>query len=221
MDYKLYQKSNTLTMKEIKKFIDSFDEEPYYFSCDKDDLISLREYLEQLHEKEEIYREMIKEPLEGIQHKNKWVLEVSPAFALPGISYVLVSKNQPIVRISQKEGLATMISYHSDSNTYLKRKRFVERIKVFENSLDELNEIKDVTNQFDFVREREGILSASNNFIISPIDFNDIEVRTSAYRLLSIHPNEKTIDLHHITRIEFNKNGYTYHRILEKIYLKK
>ena len=88
--------------KGFRNFLNSNLDEVDYFrcDCDKESLISLRDYLEELKLVDSKYRKNIKEPLESIIAKNRWVKIVGTND--PG-ELCIYGKNGPWVSVNINE----------------------------------------------------------------------------------------------------------------------
>ena len=169
--------SNTLTT-----FNNSNLDECAFFNCEKENLISLRDYLVELKMQKESYKQMISEPLKSIQKKNEWCTDIQPYLFIlsPGFSMEATSKNYPSIRIYEdNNGILFGSGIQISNNPFIRffsTKKWRERRKIIENSEEELLEIEEICKSFGFTSGADGIFTASNNFLITAIDFDTILV---------------------------------------------
>lgn len=81
--------------KDFLEFLDSNLDEIEFFGCDKQDYISLEQYLHELKLKKEEYDKLITPYLKSIQNKNKWVKEIVPSHDISLNALVIYGKIEP------------------------------------------------------------------------------------------------------------------------------
>lgn len=172
-----------ISYKEFLNFISSDLDEVEYFGCDKNSLISLREYLNELKQKNEEYERLIQEPLESIKKKNRWVRKVVPRYDGMLSSIQIRGKNQPNLGVGIYPEMAKARGKKEDDYiltggmiiTPFHNLKFRNRIKVLDNSQNEIREIDKIAKKLHF--EKEKFDTASGYFSIRSDNYNvcDIE----------------------------------------------
>lgn len=164
-------------------FIASDLDEVEYFGCDKTSLMSLKDYLNELKVKKEEFDKLVSEPLKSIKSKNKWVVNVVPRYDGFMDGVVIRGKNDPSLGVGINPELAK--KFGKNSNDYIltggmiitpfHNIKFKNRIKVLDNSQDEIREIDTIAQKFNFVKEEYD--TASSNFSVRSViyDVCDIE----------------------------------------------
>ena len=223
MNYNLYNKSKKITFDKLRKFIESELNENEYFCCNKENLISLKEYITELKLKKQKYSDQIKEQLHSIQQKNKWVTDIQPSFNWPSVDIKVEAKNYPSIGIGRvkEDGKLEMTSelysvFLTDSIIY---RRIKNRKKIISNSQEELKEIEKIINNFNFLNEKEGIISVSENFVIRPNDLDTIDIFTNKRRFFHINLNDDESYLFKDSKNILLKNYSK--RLINKIQIKK
>ena len=129
---------------EVENFVVSSIDEIDYFNCNVEDLVSLRDYLIELKEKQNDYSKLITEPLKSIQEKNPWCKDIQPAMS--GIFKMEAkSNNYPSIYIgkdNEELGYNGIEMGHNPISNNIYLKRYIERKSIVHNSRDELLEIE-------------------------------------------------------------------------------
>lgn len=178
------------TCAELLAFLSSDKNELEYFGYDKQDLISLYEYLSELKERNDLFQKMIFSPLESIKSKNRWVKNIVPArdinadgLIVYGIfSSIIKLKTDDYDYICTEEGCLNPF-WH----TKLKYKS-----KLLGNSQVELHEINSIVNELSI--DVEKLSTISGNFTISVLAFNKCYIDMGPLTLFKINiPDQKII----------------------------
>lgn len=150
-----------LSYKDFLNFLSSDLDEVEYFGCNKNSLVSLREYLNELKQRNEEYERLIQEPLESIKKKNKWVKKVVPRYDGTLSSIQIHGKNQPNLGVGIYPEMAKARGKKEDDYiltggmviTPFHNLKFKNRIKVLDNSQNEIREIDKIAKKLHFVKE--------------------------------------------------------------------
>lgn len=213
---------------EVENFITSPLNEIDYFKCQKEDLVSLRDYLLELKEQKKEYDKLIAEPLKSIQEKNTWCIDVQPATG--DIFFMEAqSKNYPSVFISQYDDnfVGSGIAYDSlDPRGFIYSKRMIKRHAILKNSKDELLEIQKIIQSFGFSSDKEGLITASNHFLIVPYSFEEVHIqkkrKTSMYHIIKLNKNGEYVSNHcGMTYFDKKKSKNYADSFVKKLYLSK
>lgn len=217
------------TMKKDYKYRDLVDfikgdETEEKFLINKEDLLLLKDYLLELKQTKNNYIKRIEEPLKSIQSKNRWVKEVYPSFRVtPRI--VLAGKNDPVIGCSlnnvtgKYEHTAGWVHVPMVGDIRLKN-----RVKVLDNSQEELHEIGQVIDDvFDKSKYGSKIYSASGLFYIdcdyrSCLIGNDGVFLLCDYDLDTLKFSSSYLEKNELTETLTSKN---YESLMEKVYIKK
>lgn len=132
-----------------------------------------------LKQKIEEYDRLIVEPLKSIKSKNKWVVDVVPRYdgVLDGV--LIRGKNDPVLgvgicpRLSRKKGEYVLTG--SMLVTPFHNLKFRNRIKVLDNSQDEIREIDAIARDLNFVKEKIDTISGKFSVNSSRYNVCDIE----------------------------------------------
>ena len=200
----------TKTHSHIKEFIESSQDEREFFSIDKENLISLRNYILELKEKEEKFNKSINLLFESIKGKNDWVERIEPAFDSKFL-IVAKAKNQPNIYVNQYGNGFAVSGY---AQGLLVGKRFEERRKIIKRSREELDLIAEIIARSDFEQEERGFKSVSENFIIQPIDFDGINIYSHNKHFATLDTKKEKAETN-----EGKKPDYQV--LVRKIYLQK
>lgn len=212
---------------EKEDFINSSLDEMGYFKCNKDNLVTLKNYLIELNKQKKEYDRLIADPLKSIQEKNSWCKDVQPA---AGDIYFMEakSKNYPSVFIGERGGLVDSgIAYDSlDPRGFIYEKRSIKRHKIANNSKDELLEIKKIIQSFGFGNTDEGLVTASNRFLVTPYSFEELHIQTNGgipmYYIIKLNKDGKfTYDYYGTSYFDDNKSKYYANVLSKKLYLSK
>lgn len=159
-----------LSYKEFLNFLSSDLDEVEYFGCNKKSLVSLREYLNELKQKNEEFERLIQEPLESIKKKNKWVTNVIPRYDGSLSRIQIQGKNQPSLGVGIEPKIAR--AHHKNPYDYILTGGMIitpfhnlklrNRIKVLKNSQNEIREIDKIAQKLHFIKEEFD--TASKNF---------------------------------------------------------
>lgn len=214
----------------FKSFVLNQQDEIEFFNCDKENIVSLKEFLIEFKELKEKYYQLISEPLKSIQEKNPWCKDIQP---LNSKKYTMsvMAKNYPSINVGWNnddmvvggitEGLPPL-------SGLLYKQRFNTRSKVTTNSIEELKEIRNIIKSLNFFNNEEGIVSASNHFLITPQSFEEISINV---RWLEWVYYYYTINLNRNGNMAVNKHGFLNNEldnisennndIINKLYLRK
>lgn len=171
-----------ISYKVFLDFLASDLDEVEYFNCDKKDLVLLEYYLIELKEKHENFNKLISLPLKSIKDKNKWVENVVPRYDkyLEGI--LIQGKTDPVLgvgidpemAIKQGKKETDYIMNGSIVLTRLDNLKLKNRIKVLENSQDEIREIDTIARNLNFIYEKFN--TASEKFEIENSTFDECNI---------------------------------------------
>jgi len=213
---------------EEEDFINSPLDEIGYFKCDKENLVTLKNYLVELNKQKKEYDRLIADPLKSIQEKNSWCKDVQPA---AGDIYFMEAKakNYPSVFIGEYNGnlVDSGIAYDSlDLRRLIYEKRIEKRHKIIENSKDELLEIKKTIQSFGFGNKDDGLVTASNRFLVTPYSFDELHIQTNGGILMDyiikLNKDGKFIyDYYGLTYFDDNKSKDYADALSKKLYLSK
>lgn len=138
----------------------------YDCECDKNSLISLKEYLLELKQKMDTYEKLIVNPLSSIQNKNEWVKTVLPicdiylncldveGYNTPLYTLGMLGMNSEDKTVNPSEYVLTgsTIIYTTTSFLNPRIKRYENDIKILlQNSQDELHEINNIVQDLNIV----------------------------------------------------------------------
>lgn len=194
------------------------------FLTNKDNLILLKDYLLELKQTKDNYIKKIEEPLKSIKSKNKWVKEVYPSFRVTR-RIVLAGKNDPVIGCSinpetgKYEHTSAWVHVPIVGDIRLKN-----RVKVLDNSQEELHEIgKIIDSTFDKSKYEVNIYSASNLFYIdcnykTCLVGSDEFFLLCDYRLDALKFSSSYLEKDELTDTLTNKD---YESLMDKIYIKK
>ena len=221
---------------EEEDFINSPLDEIGYFKCDKENLVTLKNYLVELNKRKKDYDRLIADPLKSIQEKNSWCKDVQPAWCkdvqpAAGNIYFMEakSKNYPSVFIGEYNGnlVDSGIAYGSlDLRGFIYEKRIEKRHKIIENSKDELLEIKKAIQSFGFGNTDEGLVTVSNRFLVTPYSFEGLHIQTNGGKpmdyIIKLNKGGKfTYDYYGLTYFDGNKSKDYADALSKKLYLSK
>ena len=185
MDIETLRKMKLISKKEIERFIESGSYEYNYFNINKEGLITLSEYLKELQSKKEEYNNKTKKYVDSIKEKNDWVIDVQPSFNRRNIEIIAIAGNYPNIGVSEsKTGHFRVTGGYTETSLFIARVK--KREKIVENSPEELKEIKNILSNYDYEREKTGIITSSEYFLINPEDFNSIEIRSKDRQLYKL-----------------------------------
>lgn len=164
---------------EVKEFVISSEDEASFFNCNREDLVSLKDYLLELKQKKSEYNKMIEKPLRSIQEKNPWCVDIQPE-AKDLFIMKAMAENYPSIYIHYANndfyGNGIELSYNPILR-YLHTKRWRERKKIVNNSKEELLEIKSILESFGFSDDFHGLITVSKHFIVIPHSFDELSVQ--------------------------------------------
>jgi len=181
-----------ISYKEFLNFLGSNLNEVEYFGCDKSSLISLKDYLGELKQKHEEYEKLIKEPLDSIKSKNKWVKEVVPRYdgIMDGVK--IRGKNNPVLGVGIYPEMAK--NFGKNPNDYIltggmiitpfHSLKFRNRIKVLENSQAEIREIDMIARKLNFVKEE--FPTISGNFLANSSCYNTCDIECFRWPIIRV-----------------------------------
>lgn len=172
-----------ISYKTFLHFIASDLDEVEYFGCDKTSLMSLKEYLIELKERKEEFDKLISEPLKSIKSKNKWVVNVVPRYDGIKEGVIIQGKNDPFLGVGIWPELA--VAQRKKPNDYIltggmiitpfHNLKFRNRIKVLDNSQNEIREIDTIARKMNFIKEEFDTISNYFSVKSSLYDVCDIE----------------------------------------------
>ncbi len=213
---------------EVEKFITSPLDEKDYFKCEKENLVSLKNYLLELKEQKKEYDKLIAEPLKSIQEKNTWCKDIQP---INNDSYLMKAKakNYPSVFIGEyDDNFWFQKSYYDSLNPrgFVYNIRLKKRQEIINNSKDELQEIKRIIQSFGFSNEDEGLITISNHFLVIPYSFEEVHIqkkrKTSLYHTIRLNKNgEFTSNYCGITYFDDKESKKYADGFIKKLYLSK
>lgn len=181
-----------ISYKDFLDFLASDMNEIDFFGCDKTSLISLKEYLNELKKQKETYDKLISEALKSIQKKNKWVKEVVPRYdgIMDGVK--IRGKNDPTLGVGIYPELAK--KFGKNPNDYIltggmiitpfHNLKFRNRIKVLENSQEEIREIDTIAQNLNFIKEE--ITTISGKFVINSSCYNTCDIECFNWPIIKI-----------------------------------
>ena len=183
-----------LSYKEFLDFLSSDLDEVEYFGCNKNSLISLREYINELKQKNEEYEKLIQEPLESIKKKNKWVKNIVPRYDGCLTSVQIFGKNQPNLGVGINPKIAKAHGKNPDDYiltggmiiTPFHSLKLRNRIKVLDNSQNEIREIDKIAKKLNFVKEEFD--TASENFSIKSSYYNGCYIEYLDWPIIRVIP---------------------------------
>lgn len=156
------------TYAELLAFLASNKDELEYFGCDKQELISLYDYLNEIKNRYKLYQEMIFTSLETIKSKNRWVKNIIPARDINPDGLVVYGNSDPTftLGITDEDFIRIGGSYSSPfCQTKLKY-----RTKLLDNSQDELHEINNIAHDLNIENQNMETVSGNFNIDISMFD---------------------------------------------------
>ncbi len=171
-----------ISYKDFLDFLCSDLNEVEYFGCDKTSLILLKDYLLELKQKKEEFDKLVSEPLKSIKSKNKWVIDVVPRYDgyLDGV--LIRGKNDPVLGVGIYPEMAKLQG--KKANDYIltggmvitpfHNLKFKNRIKVLDNSQDEIREIDTIARKLNFINEVFN--TASGKFKIKSSKYDECDV---------------------------------------------
>ena len=217
MEMETLRKMKLISKKEIEKFLETGSYEHNYFNINKEGLISLNEYLKEMQIKKEEYNDKTKKYVDSIKEKNDWVIDVQPSFNRRNIEIIAIAGNYPNIGVSEtKNGHFKVTGGSAETSLFIARLK--RREKIVENSPSELKEIKEIMSNYDFEREKTGIITSSEYFLINPEDFNSIEIRSKDRQLYKLFLSENRFKVYNF----FNKKTTdNVEEITKKFSLKK
>lgn len=172
-----------ISYKDFLNFLASDLNEVEYFGCDKTSLMSLKDYLLELKQKKEEFDKLVSEPLKSIKSKNKWVIDVVPRYDgyLDGV--LIRGKNDPVLGIGIDPAMAAAQGKKASDYiltggmviTPFHNLKFKNRIKVLENSQDEIREIDTIARNLNFINEEFNTVSGKFEIQSSEYDECDID----------------------------------------------
>lgn len=172
-----------ISYKEFLNFLDSDLNEVEYFGCEKTSLVALRDYLDELKQKHEEYEKLIREPLNSIKSKNRWIVDVIPRYDGIRDGVKIRGKNNPVLGVGINPKMAQ--ARGKKPNDYIltggmivtpfHNLKFKNRIKVLDNSQDEIRQIDKIAQDLNFIKEEFDTISS--NFSVNSSYYNvcDIE----------------------------------------------
>lgn len=173
----------SISYKDFLNFLASDLNEVEYFGCDKTSLISLKDYLLELKQKKEEFDKLVSEPLKAIKSKNKWVIDVVPRYDgyLDGV--LIRGKNDPVLGVGIDPAMAAAQGKKASNYiltggmviTPFHNLKFKNRIKVLENSQDEICEIDAIARNLNFIKEEFNTVSGKFEIESSEYDECDID----------------------------------------------
>lgn len=213
---------------EVEDFVVSSLDEIDYFKCNRENLVSLKNYLLELKEQKKEYDRLIANPLKSIQDKNIWCKDVQPA-ARDIFFMEAKAKNYPSVFIGEDNDklFGSGIAYDSlDPRGLIYSRRMIKRHEILNNSKDELLEIKKIIQSFGFGSEDEGLITISNHFLIIPYSFEEVHIqkkrKTSMYHIIKLNKNDEFTSNHcGMTYFEEKKSKDYADSFVKKLYLSK
>lgn len=215
---------------EVGNFVTSELDEIDYFNCSKDNLVSLKDYLLEFKKKREEYKSLIAEPLSSIQAKNPWCIDVQPAIdGSFGFKMEAKATNYPSIYFTRYEDELAHSGVCFDQNPILNQiysKRYSKRVQISYNSKDELLEIEKIIESFGFSNGDEGLISASNHFLVIPYSFDEIRIqkrrRTSFYHKIRLNQDgDYSSDYCGLTNFNEKKSQEYADSFTKKLYLIK
>ena len=158
-----------LSYRDFLDFLSSDLDEIEYFGCNKNSLISLREYLNELKQKNEEYERLIQEPLESIKKKNKWVKNIVPRYDGSLNRVQIFGKNQPNLGVGINPKIAKAHGKNPDDYiltggmiiTPFHDLKVRNRIKVLDNSQKEIREIDKIAQKLHYFKEQFNTISGN------------------------------------------------------------
>ncbi len=207
------------TINKLHEFLRSSKDEAEFFGLDKNDYISMKEYVERLNYLNNLYFLRIKSPFMSLTKKNRWVKDIQPNFN---------QNNEHVLDVIDYRGNTTPIIKEYD--TYICPFGSSRREeKLCKNSNEELKEIDEISKKIDLseIKNREETLS--NNFLITVKNFNTPIVTMNLKFLISKEMNYEEVeallsDYHtaYATYLIQNKTlSNSKEQVVKKLYLKK
>ncbi len=201
------------TIEKLKDFIYSSKDEIDSFGLDKQELISLKEYLKGLRKLYSIYSMKIKAPFISITKKNNWIKDIQPNFNHFSNSVMdIIDYNGNIITLNKENGKYVV---HLDP-----RYKDEKLCKEFASELEEIENISE-----EFVVDGE-VNTASNNFSLRFQNFDTMDLRMNLQNFidnsLSYENAEESALQYYSTflsqnhMLKANKD-----KVIKKLYLKK
>ena len=227
-----------ISYKEFLDFLASDLNEVEYFGCDKTSLILLKDYLLELKEKKERFDKLVSEPLKSIKSKNKWVIDVVPRYDgyLDGV--LIRGKNDPVLGV----GIATSMDAVQDKKTSVytltggmlitpfHKLKYKNRIKVLDNSQDEIREIDTIARNLNFINEEFN--TVSGKFGIESTEYDECDINCFDWPIVRVIPSTgelKEMKTFMSPEIFYKKEGFypktltlkEREKLVKKLYIKR
>lgn len=172
---------------ELLEFLHSDLNEVEFFNCDKASLISLRDYLLEQKERNKKYEQMINEPLNSIKYKNKWVKNVVPRYDGIKDGVIIEGKNYLSFAVGIDPKMASALGKRPTDYVLncsiimspLVNLKLKHRIKVLDNSQDEIREIDLIAKELNY--KKEIINTVSDIFSINNSYYDICEILYGGY----------------------------------------
>lgn len=184
---------------ELFAFLANDKNELEYFGYNKQDLISLYEYLNELKERNELYQKMIFSALESIKAKNKWVKNIVPARDINPDGLIVYGKSSSILMLKTDD-----YDYICADEVILSPFRHIKLkyiSRLLGNSQVELHEINSVANELNI--DVEKLPTISGNFTFGFLDFDKCYIDMGPLTLSKINISDQKI----IVNERFVKKG--------------
>lgn len=172
---------------ELLEFLHSDLNEVDFFNCDKSSLKSLRDYLLEQKERNKKYEQMINEPLNSIKYKNKWVKNIVPRYDGIKKGIIINGKNYPSICAGIDPKMASALGKNPTDYVFncsviispLVHLKLKHRLKVLDNSQDEIKKIDLIAKELNY--KKEIINTASNIFSINNSYYDICEILYGGY----------------------------------------
>lgn len=177
------------TYAEFLTFLADNKNEIEYFGCDKQELISLYDYLKELKCRNKLYQEMVFSLVESIKIKNRWVKNIVPARDINPDGLAVYANSDDTFTLGITDEGFVRIGGSSSSPFY--RLTLKHRTRLLDNSQDELHEINNIAH--DLKIENQNIKTVSGNFNIDISMFDKCYIDMGLLILAKINVSDQKI----------------------------